>query len=109
MPAKRPIEAKDKFTAFAKKHPIATLAGGLAVGILVSGLFGGSPTRKAGKKLGKSAAGLAALATELAVAYAQSAMEATADTRSRRGKAWHVERGSGRLCRQRWRKCTRHR
>lgn len=75
------IEAKDKFTAFAKKHPIATLAGGLAVGILISGLFRGSPTRKAGKKLGKSAAGLAALATELAVAYAQSAMDATSGVR----------------------------
>lgn len=75
------IEAKDKFTAFAKKHPIATIAGGLAVGILVSGLFRGSPTRKAGKKLGKRAAGLAALATELAIAYAQSAMDATSGAR----------------------------
>ncbi|MGZ5792431.1 MAG: hypothetical protein ACXWI7_09390, partial [Croceibacterium sp.] len=49
------IEAKDKFSAFAKKHPIATIAGGLAIGILISGLFRGSPTRKAGKKLGKRA------------------------------------------------------
>lgn len=75
------VEAKDKFTAFAKKHPIATVAGGLAVGILVSGLFRGSPTRKAGKKLGKRAAGLTALATELAIAYAQSAMEAAGEAR----------------------------
>jgi hypothetical protein len=75
------IEAKDKFTAFAKKHPIATVAGGLAVGIFVSGLFRGSPTRKAGKQLGKRAAGFAALATELAIAYAQSAMEAASEAR----------------------------
>ncbi len=52
------IEAKDKFAAFAKEHPIATLAGGLALGILVSGLFRGSPTRKAGRKLGSKAADL---------------------------------------------------
>jgi hypothetical protein len=75
------IEAKDKFTAFAKSHPIATVAGGLAVGILVSGLFRGSPTRKAGKKIGTKAAGLAALATELAIAYGQSAMEKAGDAR----------------------------
>jgi hypothetical protein len=75
------IEAKDKFAAFAKQHPIATVAGGLALGILVSGLFRGSPTRKAGRKLGSKAAGLAALATELAVAYAHSAMEAAGEAR----------------------------
>jgi hypothetical protein len=75
------VEAKDKFTAFARNHPIATVAGGLAVGVLVSGLFRGSPTRKAGKKIGAKAAGLAALATELAIAYAQSAMEAAGEAR----------------------------
>ena len=75
------IEAKDKFTAFARKHPIATVAGGLAVGILVSGLFRGSPTRKAGKRLGKKAAGFAALATELAIAYGQQAMAKAGEAR----------------------------
>jgi ElaB/YqjD/DUF883 family membrane-anchored ribosome-binding protein len=75
------IEAKDKFTAFAKKHPFATVAGGLAVGILVSGLFRGSPTRKAGKQLGKKAAGFAALATELAIAYGQQAMGKASEAR----------------------------
>ena len=75
------IDAKDKFTAFAKKHPIATVAGGLAVGFLVSGMFRGSPTRKAGKKVGQKAAGLAALAAELAVAYGQSAMAKAGDAR----------------------------
>lgn len=66
------IEAKDKFTAFAKEHPIATVAGGLAIGILVSGLFKRSPTRK----LGSKAAGLAAIGAEFALAYAQQALEA---------------------------------
>jgi hypothetical protein len=77
----RAIEGKDKFTAFARKHPIAIVAGGLAVGVLISGMFRGSPTRKAGKTIGKKAAGLAALAAELAVAYGQSAMEKAGDAR----------------------------
>jgi hypothetical protein len=75
------LEAKDKFTAFARKHPIATVAGGIAVGILVSGFFRGSPTRKAGRELGKRAASLAAIGTELAIAYAQHAMEAASEAR----------------------------
>ena len=75
------IEAKDKFAAFARQHPIATVAGGVAIGILVSGLFRGSPTRKAGKEIGKKAAGLAALGAELALAYTQHAMEAAGEAR----------------------------
>ena len=55
------IAAKDKFTAFARQHPIATVAGGLAVGILVSGLFRGSPTRKAGRSIGAKAARIGAI------------------------------------------------
>src|SRR6478752_3857417 len=77
----RAIEAKDKFAAFARQHPIATVAGGIAVGILVSGFFRGSPTRKAGRELGKKAASLAAIGTELAIAYAQHAMEAANEAR----------------------------
>lgn len=69
------IEAKDRFTAFAREHPIASVAGGLAIGILVSGLFKRSPTRK----LGKRAAGLAAIGAEFALAYAQQAMEAAGE------------------------------
>ena len=75
------LAAKDKFTAFAKEHPITTVAGALALGVLVSGFFRGSPTRKAGRKLGQRAAGLAALATELAVAYGQQAMEKAGEAR----------------------------
>jgi hypothetical protein len=72
----RAIEAKDKFTAFAREHPVATVAGGLALGVLISAMFRGSPTRKAGKKIGTKAAGLAAIGAELAMAYAQQAWEA---------------------------------
>lgn len=75
------IEAKDKFTAFAREHPIATVAGGLAIGVLISTMFRGSPTRKAGKKLGTRAAGLAAIGAELAMAYAQQAWEAAEEAR----------------------------
>jgi|SRR5690606_17526312 len=72
----RAVEAKDKFVAFAKEHPIATVAGGVAMGVLISGLFKRSPTRKAANKAASKAAGLAALGAEFALAYAQQAMTA---------------------------------
>jgi hypothetical protein len=78
------IEVKDKFTAFAKEHPLTTIAGGLALGILVSGLFKNSPTRKAAGEVGAKAAGLAAVGAELAMAYAAQAMSA-ADSAGRTG------------------------
>ena len=68
------IEAKDKFTAFAKEHPVATIAGGLALGVLIAGMFKGP--RRAAVRGGSKAAGLAAIGAELALAYAQQAMEA---------------------------------
>lgn len=68
------IEAKDRFTAFAKEHPIATIAGGVAIGVLIAGMFKGP--RRAAMKGGSKAAGLAAVGAELALAYAQQAMEA---------------------------------
>lgn len=70
------IEAKDKFVAFAKEHPIATVAGGVAVGVLISGLFKRSPTRKLGSKAARRAGAIAALGAEFALAYAQQAMTA---------------------------------
>ena len=76
------IEAKDKFTAFAKEHPIATVAGGLAVGVLIAAMFKGP--RRAAARGGSKAAGLAAIGAELALAYAQQAME-TANEAGRAG------------------------
>ena len=74
------IEAKDKFTAFAKEHPITTIAGGIAIGILVAGMFKGP--RQAAIKGGSKAAGLAAIGAELALAYAQQVMEAAGEAAS---------------------------
>jgi hypothetical protein len=68
------IEAKDRFVGFAKEHPIATVAGGLALGVLVSSLFKRSPTRKLGNAAAKRAGTIAALGAEFALAYAQQAM-----------------------------------
>ena len=68
------IDAKDKFVAFAKEHPVATVAGGVALGVLIAGMFKGP--RRAAVRGGTKAAGLAAIGAELALAYAQQAMEA---------------------------------
>jgi ElaB/YqjD/DUF883 family membrane-anchored ribosome-binding protein len=75
------VELKDKIGSFARQHPIAVMAGGLAVGILVSSFFRGSPTRKAGRAIGKKTAGLAAIAAELALAYAQQIYKAAEEAR----------------------------
>jgi hypothetical protein len=72
-------DAKDSFTQFAREHPLAVVAGGLAAGILISALFKKSPTRKLGSMVGSKAAGLAALGAEFATAYAQQAMENAED------------------------------
>ena len=73
----RAIEAKDRFTDFAKEHPITTVAGAVALGVLVSGLFRGSPTRKLGKRAGK----LAGLGAEVAAAYAAQALASADEAR----------------------------
>ncbi|MXO64598.1 hypothetical protein [Altericroceibacterium endophyticum] len=71
------IEAKDRFTDFAKEHPLTVAAGGLALGIVISAMFPRSPTRKAGAKAAKRAAGLAGIAADMAMAYAQQAADVT--------------------------------
>ena len=73
------IEAKDRVTAFVREHPIATVAGAVAVGVLISGMFRGSPTRRVGSAAASKAAGLAALGAELAASYAQRALDAAGD------------------------------
>ncbi|OYW46353.1 MAG: hypothetical protein B7Z08_02485 [Sphingomonadales bacterium 32-68-7] len=77
----RAIETKDRVIAFAKEHPVATIAGGIALGVLASTLFRGSPTRKAASRAGSRAAGLAALGAELALGYAQQALAAADEAR----------------------------
>ena len=77
------IEAKDRFTAFAREHPLTTIAGGLAIGVLISGMFPRSPTRK----LGGKAVGLAALGAEAAKEFLQEALEAAGHAASDAGRA----------------------
>lgn len=73
--------ARDEFTSFAKEHPVATVAGGIAVGVLISALFKNSPTRKAGRYASTKAVSLAALGSEIASAFAEQVMESTASAR----------------------------
>lgn len=82
-------EAKDNFTAFAREHPLATIAGGLAVGVLISAMFKNSPTRKAGRYAGTRAAGLAAIGSEMAVAFAHQVMEQAARARDAGAEVAH--------------------
>ena len=64
-------EAKDKFTAFAKEHPVATVAGGLVAGMLIASLFK-TPRQaavRAASATGTKAAGLAAVGSEIALGF----------------------------------------
>ncbi|MXO58804.1 hypothetical protein GRI89_04520 [Altererythrobacter salegens] len=82
------IDAKDKVTAFAKEHPVATVAGGIVVGILIAGLFRGP--RQAAVKGGGKIASLATVGAELALAYAVKALEA-AEEGGKDGLDWLSE------------------
>ncbi len=62
------LEAKDRFVEFAKEHPVATVAGGVVLGVLIAGMFKGP--RRAAMAGGARAAGLAAIGSELALAFA---------------------------------------
>lgn len=81
MVGEKAAAARDNFTAFAREHPVATVAGGIAVGVLISAMFKNSPTRRAGRYAGGKAAGLAALGSEMAIAFAHQVMETTANAR----------------------------
>ena len=61
------VEAKDKFTAFAKEHPVATVAGGLVAGVLIASLF--KAPRQAAARTGVKAAGLASVGSEIALGF----------------------------------------
>ena len=53
------VDAKDRLTEFAKEHPVATVAGGLALGIVIASMFKGP--RRAAVQTGTKAASIAAL------------------------------------------------
>lgn len=86
------IEAKDQIAAFAKKHPVAAVAGGIAAGILLAGLFKGP--RKAAVQSGTKLAGLAGVGAELALAYAAKAFDAAKEA-GEDGFDWLEELGLG--------------
>lgn len=79
------IEARDGITNFAKEHPIAAVAGGLAVGALISGLIYRRRARRSetvGEKtheVGQKAASLATLGADYVISYALKALEAAGD------------------------------
>lgn len=73
--------ARDGVTSFAREHPVATVAGGLALGVLVSALFKNSPTRRAGRYAGERAVGLAALSSEVASSLLHQVLDTTASAR----------------------------
>ncbi|MEO5707454.1 MAG: hypothetical protein ABIT10_03425 [Alteraurantiacibacter sp.] len=75
------IAARDGVTSFAREHPVATVAGGLALGVLVSALFRNSPTRRAGRFAGERAAGFAALSGEVASSLLHQVLDSTASAR----------------------------
>ena len=73
--------ARDGVTSFAREHPVATVAGGLALGVLVSALFKNSPTRRAGRYAGERAVGLAAMSGEIASSLLHQVLDTTASAR----------------------------
>ena len=66
--ADKASEATDAFTGFVKEHPLASAAGGLALGILIAGMFKGP--RRAAATGGAKAAGIAAIGAEIASSFA---------------------------------------
>ena len=66
-------DVADSAVDFAKKHPIATVTGAVAVGLAI-----GAMTRR-GRALGRRGGSLAAYAAEAAIAYGLSMMEGAGD------------------------------
>lgn len=67
--ADKASDAGDAFTDFVKEHPFAAAAGGLALGILVAGMFKGP--RRAAATGGAKAVSLAAIGAEIASSFAE--------------------------------------
>ena len=66
-------DATDAVTGFVKKHPIASAAGGVVLGILIAGMFKGP--RQAAARGGAKAVGLAAVGAEIASGFANQLMD----------------------------------
>ncbi|MCT2558034.1 hypothetical protein N0B51_03470 [Tsuneonella sp. YG55] len=67
-------DAADGATSFVKEHPLATLAGGLALGVLVAAIVPG-PGRRMRKKASARTAVLAGTLADLALTYGAKFLE----------------------------------
>jgi len=71
-------EARDGAASFVKQHPFATVAGGLALGAIVASLVPG-PGKRLRKKATAKGSALAAMLTELGMAYGASMLDGLSD------------------------------
>ena len=67
-------EARDGASSFVKEHPITTLAGGVAIGVLIAAIVPG-PGRRLRKQATKRGAVLAGVLADLAVTYGSQALD----------------------------------
>ena len=71
-------EARDGAASFVKEHPITTVLGGLAIGVVVASLIPG-PGKRLRKKATARGSALAAMLTELGMAYGASMLDGLSD------------------------------
>ena len=76
-------DAQETATTFVKDHPFAAIGGVALIGLIIGALT--PPGRRAVGRAGSRAAGLAAMAAELGIAYGTGLMDAAGDT-ARHGK-----------------------
>lgn len=67
-------QARDNATAFVKEHPVATVVGGVAIGVIVASMVPG-PGRRMRKQATKRGSALAAMVAELGVAYGTTLLD----------------------------------
>ena len=85
-------DVKDGATQFVKDHPIATVAGGLAIGMLLAGMT--KPGRRVRRRAGAQASSLWSTVTELAAAYGTGLLDTAETARQRGGDRWEDFRDS---------------
>lgn len=78
------LDARDRAVDFVKEHPIATVAGGVALGVLIAALVPG-PGRRMRKQATAKGSALAAMLAELGIAYGTGLLDSVGDA-ARTGK-----------------------
>ncbi|NTZ41863.1 hypothetical protein G7A66_01910 [Altererythrobacter sp. SALINAS58] len=89
-------DIRDGTVNFAKDHPIAAVAGGLALGVVIASLIPG-PGRRMRRRATSKASSLASTLSELGIAYASGLFETAGDLAEDLGdgisdKARHLNR-----------------